>query len=298
MIRTPQLPKLNERRGFTLVELLVVIGIIAILISVLLPVLGSARRSAQSVKCLSNLKNLHNSLLMYAGDFKNCQPCARQDDVDPVTKLAINQNNRYWVDMLYPYVFRRPSLINAFTQQDATAYHASILWCPSWAAEHPELDVYKNYTDRFKNGYGFNIYFGFKPNYPNPDAMLPPTQQAMYSAIWNSGIGGKYWKRNEISDQANRMVIADSNLWLVGMGITDSAGTLKGQAVTPVSEHNSTPGGMNYDRYRHGKYPKNDGTRFDTKGGITAFNVRYFDGHAATLNSAQDGYKAIRLRYP
>ena len=54
--------------GFTLVELLVVIGIIAVLIAILLPVLSKARAQANRVACLSNIKQLCNGVLMYCND--------------------------------------------------------------------------------------------------------------------------------------------------------------------------------------------------------------------------------------
>ena len=58
-----------KRRGFTLVEILVVIGILGLLMAILLPVLGAVRASGRKVVCVSNLRQLGQAMKLYTQDY-------------------------------------------------------------------------------------------------------------------------------------------------------------------------------------------------------------------------------------
>ena len=65
---------MRRRAGFTLVELLVVIGIIALLVSLLIPSLTTAKDLAKAARCASNLRSMYTSFMNYADDFKGIWP--------------------------------------------------------------------------------------------------------------------------------------------------------------------------------------------------------------------------------
>lgn len=78
--------KTRSTSGFTLVELLVVISIIAMLIAILLPVLSRARDAAHSVQCLNNVRQIGTAWQMYLMDYKETFPW--KDDEPSGTTLA------------------------------------------------------------------------------------------------------------------------------------------------------------------------------------------------------------------
>jgi prepilin-type N-terminal cleavage/methylation domain-containing protein len=78
-----QTRSLRGRRAFTLVELLVVIGIIALLIAMLLPALGKVKEQANGLKCQANLRTMMQGCLMFAADYKGHLPGNDSDRGNP-----------------------------------------------------------------------------------------------------------------------------------------------------------------------------------------------------------------------
>lgn len=99
-------------KGFTLVELLVVIGIIGVLISVLLPALSKARASAQAVVCQSNMRQLGIGLRMYCDANHGWVPFAGEDCDSTATALTLPDkmgwaSESFWMNAVCRAVLRK-----------------------------------------------------------------------------------------------------------------------------------------------------------------------------------------------
>jgi prepilin-type N-terminal cleavage/methylation domain-containing protein/prepilin-type processing-associated H-X9-DG protein len=94
MIRT------RRRDGFTLIEILVVIAVIAILAALLFPVFAQAREKARQTVCLSNMRQMSSALQMYTQDYSETLPI-HEADADPFMREKVPAN---WAKDLYPYV--------------------------------------------------------------------------------------------------------------------------------------------------------------------------------------------------
>ncbi len=109
-------------RGFTLIELLVVLAIIALLIGILLPVLGSARSTANQTQCLSQQRQLGLSFVGFANDHRQALPYAKW--------LSDSGGNHAWDDQLAMYLAQSLSQAEMDQSDLPKAKANPVLVCP------------------------------------------------------------------------------------------------------------------------------------------------------------------------
>jgi prepilin-type N-terminal cleavage/methylation domain-containing protein/prepilin-type processing-associated H-X9-DG protein len=135
----------RRRGGFTLVELLVVIGIIAILMSMLMPALSRAKQKANRIACVNNIRQIDMAATMYAGDHESEYP------------RRANLTNS-WIFTLKSYYGNNSPTNNA----NGKEWNSKILKCPT--------DRWMEWRSYLING--FNDYWAATLNKQNYDQMM------------------------------------------------------------------------------------------------------------------------------
>lgn len=146
------------RKGFTLVELLVVIGIIALLISILIPSLNKARQSAQQIVCASNLRQLYMCTVLYAQANKDWMMPA-DTGVKTYNGNSSSKTSRWWgYEVLGPTIglIGRGPVTTGQGQVDAIARLNKMLTCPSKPARADALASGTSYV----GAYAYNTSMG------------------------------------------------------------------------------------------------------------------------------------------
>lgn len=113
----------RTRRGFSLVEMIVVMGIISLLISILLPTLVTAKRHAEQVKCASNLRQIGIAFIAYANANQGTLPAWSAWHTWPRGTSDDTPGNDAWTIELIPYIGGNP---------DSPIYN-----CPSFRSKTP-----------------------------------------------------------------------------------------------------------------------------------------------------------------
>jgi prepilin-type N-terminal cleavage/methylation domain-containing protein/prepilin-type processing-associated H-X9-DG protein len=217
------------RRGFTLIEILVTVAIIAILAAILFPVFARARENARKAACMSNLKQIGLAMMQYTQDYDETYPTAWTTDTP--SKII------YWYQVLDPYVKNKQVFIcptaGKILKSDGTVQHGGGY---GYNMEGTACTVdYVTTTPGIGNGFGYRSGYGnwCTPSGAGPLRLAEITEPSATIQITDPASNGS----------------ANNGYAAVGYSSISSMPVLHGGQVGPFTGGASTPpieGGGNY----------------------------------------------------
>lgn len=264
----------SRRPAFTLIELLVVIAVIALLIGILLPSLGSARETGRAVRCLANQRQFVTGFQLYADDYRGASVPAKMPNLpgginNPANHYEIGNGLKFrpnWIAIMGPYVGLYP-FDNPSTTDGRMDYTSPVYQCPTVG----------DWVDERNHAYGYNYQFlgnsrlrsdGRYRNWPvRVHTLSNPSMTVMSADSMGTAAGIAALQRTPYENNGT-LVTSYGN----------HAHTLDPPRLTPTSDMGA---GSTTPNARTGPHDRHAGQA------VTVF----IDGHAKRISAEELGYR-------
>ncbi|HEV7298789.1 MAG TPA: type II secretion system protein [Tepidisphaeraceae bacterium] len=174
----------TQPKGFTLVELLVVIGIIALLISILMPALSKARIAAVQTQCMANHRQVMQAMQLYVNEFKGWAPVDGRNVYPEESTVASHQVHWYHRQYLGKYLGNRAT----YNQRDNTG---GAYYCPAYVRDQNRPNLGIGYNMRRGNGIS-RTWTGWMERYKQKfTSIRQPANVIIFADVTN----GNQWER-------------------------------------------------------------------------------------------------------
>ncbi len=253
-------------RGFTLIEVLVVVAIIALLISILLPSLSRAREQARMTVCMNNMRTCGQAMVLYAHSNLDSYPW----DATPVSAGGAPAGANPW-EFLHKYVQKgTPERFTDWkkswiTSPSATTYYAALAWylCPNDGIHHTSSQTApRTFPDGTQKSVEYMLSYCVTRRVP------------YYDASWNGGFAVLPHKTSSVKQQSDKVLISEYHDDLADLASASSSGWYP------------DPGAVTWGKEVKVGEPNPNQRSFEVRH-LGGQNILYVDGHVQFHRKSQ-----------